>query len=171
MLITGTIAVGISLYALHSPLATHTFSDHPDVVRGAFGWMMLYLATLTIMLAWYGLLCIRNKRAHRRNRHPVNLFCSWRGLSRRPTAASGASGWTARPAPGRRDLTRQTVGARSQRSARSSTCKTRAAISQTATWGREPLIRLARSAIIRLQPAPMLASSGTAATPPPRRRR
>jgi hypothetical protein len=36
--------------------------------------MMLYLATMTIMLAWYGLLCIRNKRNHARNRNPLNLF-------------------------------------------------------------------------------------------------
>ena len=43
------------------------------MVRGVFGWMMLYLATMTIMLAWYGLLCIRNKKHHERNRTVVNL--------------------------------------------------------------------------------------------------
>ena len=74
MLITGTIAIGISLCTLHSPLATHTFSDDAVMVRGVFGWMMLYLASMTIMLAWYGLLCIRNKRDHAANRNAVNFI-------------------------------------------------------------------------------------------------
>ena len=74
MLATGTLAIGISMCTLHSPLATHPFWDDPAQIRGVFGWMMLYLATMTIMLAWYGLLCIRNKRDHGRNRNPLNLF-------------------------------------------------------------------------------------------------
>jgi len=73
MLITGSIAIGISLCTLHSPLETHPFWDDAALVRGVFGWMMLYLAVMTIMLAWYGLLCIRNKRAHARNLNAVNL--------------------------------------------------------------------------------------------------
>ena len=73
MLVTGSIAIGISLCTLHSPLETHLFSDDAALVRGIFGWMMLYLATMTIMLAWYGLLCIRNRQAHDRNRTPLNL--------------------------------------------------------------------------------------------------
>ena len=36
--------------------------------------MMLYLATLTIMLAWYGLLCIRNRRDHGATATALNLF-------------------------------------------------------------------------------------------------
>ncbi len=74
MLATGTIAIGISLCTLHSPLETHTFEDDAALVRGVFGWMMLYLATMTIMLAWYGLLCIRNKRSHAHNRTPANFL-------------------------------------------------------------------------------------------------
>ncbi len=73
MLITGTVAIGISLCTLHSPLATHPFWDDAALVRGVFGWMMLYLAAMTIMLAWYGLLCIRNKRAHAANRNLPNF--------------------------------------------------------------------------------------------------
>ena len=73
MLITGSVAIGISLCTLHSPLATHPFSDDEPLVRGLFGWMMLYLATLTIMLAWYGLLCIRNKERHGANKNAVNI--------------------------------------------------------------------------------------------------
>jgi hypothetical protein len=92
MLITGALAIGISLCTLAAPLQTHPFSDDAVMVRGVFGWMMLYLATLTIMLAWYGLLCIRNRRQHARNRNALNLFlqllvfvtaanCMWRGLA------------------------------------------------------------------------------------------
>ena len=81
MLLTGSIAIGISLCTLHSPLETHpfasdaqsTFTGDAALVRGIFGWMMLYLATMTIMLAWYGLLCIRNRRAHERNRNLPNF--------------------------------------------------------------------------------------------------
>ncbi len=91
MLVTGAIAIGISLCTLHSPLETHTFADDAALVRGLFGWMMLYLATMTIMLAWYGLGCIRNKVHHERNRNGPNIFlqlvtfltaanCAWHGF-------------------------------------------------------------------------------------------
>ncbi len=73
MLLTGGLAIGISLCTLAAPLETHEFSDDAAFVRGIFGWMMLYLAIMTIMLAWYGLLCIRNRRRHQRNRNPLNL--------------------------------------------------------------------------------------------------
>ena len=56
LLATGTIAIGISLCTLSAPLETHPFSDDEPLVIGIFGWMMMYLATLTIMLAWYALL-------------------------------------------------------------------------------------------------------------------
>ncbi len=92
MLATGTIAIGISLCTLHSPLETHPFWDDPILVRGVFGWMMLYLATMTIMLAWYGLGCIRNRRDHARNRSVANYVlqaatfvtaanCAWQGIA------------------------------------------------------------------------------------------
>ena len=97
MLITGCFAIGISLCTLISPLGTHPFAaDNPfyenvDLIRGVFGWMMLYLATMTIMLAWYGLLCIRNRKQHQANRTVLNFFlqaatlaaalnCSWQGI-------------------------------------------------------------------------------------------
>jgi hypothetical protein len=91
MLATGTLAIGISLCTLYAPLETHPFTDDAAMVRGVFGWMMLYLATMTIMLSWYGLLCVRNKRQHERNRNPVNLVlqlatfvtaanCMWQGV-------------------------------------------------------------------------------------------
>lgn len=73
LLFTGIIAIGISLVTLRYPLETHPFSDDAQLVRGLFGWMMLYLATLTIMLSRYGLWCIRNRRNHAANKNAVNL--------------------------------------------------------------------------------------------------
>lgn len=90
LLVTGILAIGISLVTLRYPLETHPFSDDAAMVRGMFGWMMLYLATLTIMLSRYGMWCIQNRRNHKANRHALNLFlqaatfisaanCAWQG--------------------------------------------------------------------------------------------
>ncbi|MEO1029402.1 MAG: hypothetical protein AAFX02_10135 [Pseudomonadota bacterium] len=43
------------------------------MIRGIFGWMMLYLAILTINLTWYGWRCIKNRNNHLANRGPVNV--------------------------------------------------------------------------------------------------
>ena len=80
MLTTGLIATGISIATLINPTGTHPhLSSHelfqnPDMIAGIFGWMMLYLATLTINLAWHGWLCMRNKRDHRKNGAWHNLL-------------------------------------------------------------------------------------------------
>ncbi|MFK8014345.1 MAG: hypothetical protein AB8G17_02735 [Gammaproteobacteria bacterium] len=96
MLITGTVAVGISSSTIAAPVATHPhLMTHPDfgsadIIRGIFGWMMLYLAILTVNLAWYGRLCILHKRQHARHRSWDNLAlqailtiasanCLWQG--------------------------------------------------------------------------------------------
>lgn len=96
MLATGTVAVGIALTTLSDPAGTHPhLSDHPvfsdtALISGIFGWMMLYLAVLTVNLAWHGWLCINNRRDHTRNRAWHNLLlqvvltvaaanCLWRG--------------------------------------------------------------------------------------------
>lgn len=102
MLVTGALAVGIASTTLYDPLGTHPqLAQHPDfadaaVISGIFGWMMLYLATLTINLAWQGWLCINNRRDHRANRAWHNLLlqvlltvaaanCLWQGwLIRQP---------------------------------------------------------------------------------------
>lgn len=92
LLVTGIIAIGISLASLRWPLETHPFSDDAALIRGLFGWMMLYLATLTIMLSRYGLLVIRNRREHARDREPLNIVlqiltfataanCLWHGIA------------------------------------------------------------------------------------------
>lgn len=73
MIVTGAIAIGISLCTLIAPLETHPFSTDAEMVRGIFGWMMLYLATMTIMLARYGLLTIRFRNDHAAMREPLNL--------------------------------------------------------------------------------------------------
>jgi hypothetical protein len=44
------------------------------MIAGIFGWMMLYLATLTLNLAWHGWLCMRNKRDHKKNGAWHNLL-------------------------------------------------------------------------------------------------
>jgi hypothetical protein len=93
MLFTGTFAIAMSTCTIVDPVATHPHIHDmaPAMIRGIFGWMMLYLAILTINLAWYGYLCIRNRRDHAANRGPVNLFlqflllvatvnCVWQGL-------------------------------------------------------------------------------------------
>lgn len=78
MLATGTIAIAISTCTLLSPMATHPHMppelNDPATIRGIFGWMMLYLAILTINLAWYGWQAVLNKRDH-----PKNL--EWRNVA------------------------------------------------------------------------------------------
>ncbi|MBO6509921.1 MAG: hypothetical protein JJ979_15830 [Roseibium sp.] len=78
MLFTGTVAMLMATLTLLAPMATHPhlvhheeFSD-PVLVRGIFGWMMLYLGLLTVNLAWYGWLCAVNKRDQRKNQTPLN---------------------------------------------------------------------------------------------------
>lgn len=96
MLFTATMAMAMSSLTLLAPAETHPhlanhpeFSD-PELIRNIFGWMMLYLAILTLNLAWYGWRCIANKADHLANRGGFNLFlqavlllaaanCAWQG--------------------------------------------------------------------------------------------
>ena len=96
MLATGSFAVCIATTTLSDPVGTHPhlvghpqFGD-PTLIAGIFGWMMLYLATLTVNLAWHGWLCIQNRNDHRANRVWHNLVsqgvlavvaanCAWQG--------------------------------------------------------------------------------------------
>ena len=79
MLITGTVAVGISTTTVIAPVATHPhLMTHPDFgsaesIRAIFGWMMLYLAILTVNLAWYGRMCTIHRRRHARHRSWHNM--------------------------------------------------------------------------------------------------
>ena len=80
LLLTGLTAIGIAATTLSDPTGTHphlnshpVFAD-PAMISGIFGWMMLYLATLTVNLAWQGWLSMRNGREHVRNRVWHNLL-------------------------------------------------------------------------------------------------
>jgi len=80
LLLTGLTAIGIASTTLTDPsgthphLATHTVFSDPDMIAGVFGWMMLYLATLTVNLVWQGRLSLKNRRDHRRTGTSFNLL-------------------------------------------------------------------------------------------------
>ncbi|MEM9355279.1 MAG: hypothetical protein AAGB04_03620 [Pseudomonadota bacterium] len=91
MLTTGSFAVGMSLCSLGAPLETHPFSNDVPLIRGLFGWMMLYLGVLTIALAWHSFVTVRNKGDHQANKTIANyalqgfmgvtgLYCAVRGI-------------------------------------------------------------------------------------------
>jgi hypothetical protein len=80
LLLTGLTAIGIAATTLSDPTGTHphlnnhpVFAD-PAMISGIFGWMMLYLATLTVNLVWQGRLSLRHKRNHRAVATPLNIF-------------------------------------------------------------------------------------------------
>ena len=90
MIATGAFATGMALCTIADPLGTHPFMTDAPLVAGIFGWMMLYLAFLTVNLAVYGWLCIRYRRRHEAHRQPLwiasqaLLFvaaanCAWQG--------------------------------------------------------------------------------------------
>ena len=77
MLATGCFAVLMALLTTYDPMATHPHLEglfDASFIRGIFGWMMLHMGVLTINLAWYGWLCIRNRRNHAANRTRLNLW-------------------------------------------------------------------------------------------------
>jgi hypothetical protein len=92
MLATGTIAIAISTCTLLDPVGTHPHIEDAVMVKGIFGWMMLYLAILTISLAWHGWIVVLNKHNHDANKDWRNLFlqiaviiaalnCAWQGYA------------------------------------------------------------------------------------------
>lgn len=70
MLITGSLALAMGACTLIDPLGTHPHQTDPTFVRGIFGWMMVYLALLTVSLAWHGVTVVTNARNHPANRRP-----------------------------------------------------------------------------------------------------
>jgi len=80
MIATGFTAIGISITTLSDPtgthphLASHAIFADPQTITNIFGWMMLYLATLTVNLARQGWLSMRNGLDHARNRVWHNLL-------------------------------------------------------------------------------------------------
>lgn len=67
--VAGAMALGMGGLSLVWPLAMHPGLTDEALYRGLFGWMMLYLAVLTISMTRYGLIMVANKRNHAANRH------------------------------------------------------------------------------------------------------
>jgi hypothetical protein len=58
----GSLAIAMALLSLYGPEARHPEITDRALFDGLFGWMMLYLGTLTIGFADYGLAVIRHSR-------------------------------------------------------------------------------------------------------------
>lgn len=78
---TGISAIGMSLCTLTDPAGTHPDIADTVLVRGLFGWMMLYLATLTISLGWHGLMTIRRKFDHPAHRGAFTQFIQFAAIA------------------------------------------------------------------------------------------
>ncbi len=111
----------LSPYGTHPDFAAHPIWRDEALTRGLFGWMMQYLAVLTLSLVWHGWGAARNKTAHVRDRNLLNvglqllvivcaLNVAWHGWTlRQPTmlgisvvglASGGTNLWYAfTPAP------------------------------------------------------------------------
>ena len=87
----GFMALVMGTLSLFWPLAMHPGLTDAALYRGLFGWMMLYLALLTISMTRYGLSMVANKRNHAANRHWTMVVlqvavlvaaanCSWHGV-------------------------------------------------------------------------------------------
>ena len=75
IMVAGICAIAMSLLSLGWPLETHPQLTDATLVRGLFGWMMLYLAILTVSLVWHGLTAVELKADHAAHRRwfPVLL--------------------------------------------------------------------------------------------------
>ncbi|AMW05351.1 hypothetical protein [Gemmatimonas phototrophica] len=106
MLVTASMAIGMASTTLLSPIVTHpkqvALNWPQSRIEGIFGWMMLYLAIMTIHLVWHGIATIRNKKNHPANRHWANvslnvftifaaLVCAYRGWLINETLMMGFS--------------------------------------------------------------------------------
>jgi uncharacterized membrane protein len=103
VLATGTSGLGMSLLSIAAPFETHPHIKDLHVIRGLLGWMMLYLATMTITLAWNGYVTAKNRLNHAKNRSPLNvglhvatlttaLICAGYGVVTREPLMIGISG-------------------------------------------------------------------------------
>jgi hypothetical protein len=80
LLCTGSFAVGLSLLSLYDPMGTHPHlvGRFDEVfVRGFFGHLMLCAAILTINLAWYGWMLVRNRSNQAANRTRAMYALQW----------------------------------------------------------------------------------------------
>jgi hypothetical protein len=76
IMLAGGVALCLASLTLFDPLATHPHlvDRGATFVRGIFGVMMLYLAILTLNLAWYGLETIKHKANHAQLRRGLNFW-------------------------------------------------------------------------------------------------
>ncbi|MFM9976804.1 MAG: hypothetical protein ACKVOP_01995 [Sphingomonadaceae bacterium] len=61
-------ALGMGTLSVIWPFAMHPQLTDAPLYRGLLGWMMIYLALLSIAMTRYGLAMVANKRDHRQNR-------------------------------------------------------------------------------------------------------
>jgi hypothetical protein len=127
MLVTASMAFCMAMTTLLSPVVTHpkqvALNWPTSRIAGIFGWMMAYLAILTVQLVWHGVATIRYKKDHLAHRHWASLginalvivaalVCAYRGwliqekLMMAFSVVGVASGLTnlwfiSRPAPSR----------------------------------------------------------------------
>lgn len=73
MLVTGVIAVSISVTSLIEPRGTHPLVTDVALIRAQFGWLMMFLGVLTFGFAWHGLAAVRHRANHRQHRRPVSV--------------------------------------------------------------------------------------------------
>ncbi len=67
--VAGFQALGMGSLSVVWPTAMHPQLTDDTLYRGLLGWMMIYLALLTMSMTRYGLQMIANKRNHDANRH------------------------------------------------------------------------------------------------------
>ncbi len=68
MLVTGVIALFISVCSLVEPRGTHPLVQDVTLIRAQFGWLMMFLGVLTFSLAWHGLQAVRHRFDHEKHR-------------------------------------------------------------------------------------------------------
>lgn len=73
IMVAGLCAVGMSLISLGWPLETHPKLTDAAMIRGLFGWMMLYLAVLTVSLVHHGVSAMTLKARHEEHRRPAPI--------------------------------------------------------------------------------------------------
>lgn len=77
LLAAGGLAVAMSVMTIVAPFETHPHLRggplDATTIRALFGWLMLFLGTLTTSMAWFGLGCIWHKRQHDNHRHAGNV--------------------------------------------------------------------------------------------------
>ena len=74
MLVTSAMAASMGVCTLLAPRATHPHLDMPpEQVAGIFGWMMIYLAALTVSLVWHGQRTTRTRHQPAERRAAADL--------------------------------------------------------------------------------------------------